>query len=96
MLIKLLKYVGIVLYDTSHSTPHAMYCTHARFDFRFFGLCLMGGRRTLMTTGRVLLVALLLRLNALALTLEGTVVLVVDVARVWLCLGTPTNVSAPL
>ena len=56
----------------------------------------MGGRRTLMTTGRVLLVALLLRLNALALTLEGTVVIVFDVARVWLCLGTPTNVSAPL
>ena len=49
-----------------------------------------------MTTGRVLLVALLLRLNALALTLEGTVVIVVDVARVWLCLGTPTNVSALL
>ena len=48
-----------------------------------------------MTTGRVLLVALLLRLNVLALTLEGTVVIVVaDVARVWLCLGTPTNVSA--
>ena len=54
----------------------------------------MGGRRTLMITGQVLLVALLLRLNALALTLEGTVVIVVDVARVWLCLGTPTNVLA--
>ena len=50
--------------------------------FYFLGLCLMGGRRTLMTTGRVLLVALLLRLNVLALTLEGTVVIVVDVARV--------------
>ena len=34
-----------------------------------------------MTTGRVLLVALLLRLNVLALTLEGTVVIVADVAR---------------
>ena len=52
------------------------------------------GRRTLMTTGRVLLVALLLRLNALALTLEGTVVIVVDVTRVWLCFGTPLNVLA--
>ena len=49
-----------------------------------------------MTSGRVLLVALLLRLNALKLTLEGTVVLVVDVARVWLCLGMPTNVLASL
>ena len=48
-----------------------------------------------LTSGRVLLVALLLRLNVLALTLEGTVVIVVaDVARVWLCLGTPTNVLA--
>ena len=47
-----------------------------------------------MTTVRVLFVALLLRLNALVLTLEGTVVIVVDVARVWLCLGTPTNVFA--
>ena len=81
-----------------------MYCTIPPIlrhtpdsTFYFLGLCLMGGRRTLiMTTGRVLLVALLLRLNVLALTLEGTVVIVVDVARVWLCLGTPTNVSAPL
>ena len=49
-----------------------------------------------MTTGRVLLVALLLRMNAVALTLGGKVVLVVDVARVWLCLGMPTNVLASL
>ena len=94
MLITLLS-----MYCTIPPIPRHTLCIVHTPDstFDFFGLCLMGGRRTLMTTGRVLLVALLQGLNVLALTLEGTVVIVVaDVARVWLCLGTPTNVSAPL
>ena len=52
-----------------------------------------------LTSGRVLrFVALLVlvKIRFLALTLEGTVVLAVDVVRVWLCSGTPTNVSAQL
>ena len=82
-----------------------MYCTippilrstpHARFDFLFSWFVFDGRTANAYDYWAGASCALLLRLNALALTLEGTVVLAVDVVRVWLCSGTPTNVSAQL